>query len=243
MSLAGAAPRAIPRTCCTTPSTTGPGSRATRRPSASPGTPRTRSARWSSSTRPTSARRSEARRVLCRGRVGEGRLGRDRAALRRGDRGQRGGLGDARADQRGPLRRRLAREGAAHRPERDASELLDAHAYKASLELGRVRARSHCSLTLPLHVRDGPATASAMLAEVGASSIEELFADMPGGRAPRPPARAARRQARGRGLRAAGRARRAQHAAPRTRSASSARGCTTTTCRRSSTRSRSARSS
>ena len=49
---------ATPRTCSTTPSTTGPGSTATPPRSASPGSPRTRSARSSSSTRRTSARRS-----------------------------------------------------------------------------------------------------------------------------------------------------------------------------------------
>ena len=47
---------ATPTTCCTTPSTTGRGSTATTRPSASPGTRRTRSARSCSSTRPRSAR-------------------------------------------------------------------------------------------------------------------------------------------------------------------------------------------
>ena len=56
-------------------------------------------------------------------------------------------------------------------------------------------------------------------------------------RAARPPARAARRQDRAGGVRAAGRAGGAQRAAPRTRSPSSAPACTTTTCRRSSTRS------
>ena len=73
--------RATPRTCATTPSTTGRGSRATRPPSASPGTRRTRSARSSSSTRPRSARTVDQGRALRRGRVGQGGLRRDRAAL------------------------------------------------------------------------------------------------------------------------------------------------------------------
>ena len=77
------------RTCATTPSTTGPGSTARRPPSGSPGTPRTRSARSSSSTRPRSARREQGR-ALRRGRVGQGGLRRDRTALGRDHRGQRG---------------------------------------------------------------------------------------------------------------------------------------------------------
>src|SRR3954451_16605198 len=48
---------ATPTTCSTTPSTTGSASTATRPRSASRGSPRTRSARWSSSTRPRSAAR------------------------------------------------------------------------------------------------------------------------------------------------------------------------------------------
>ena len=50
--------RAIPTICSTTPSTTGRGSTATRRPSGSPGSRRTRSARSCSSIRPRSALRS-----------------------------------------------------------------------------------------------------------------------------------------------------------------------------------------
>ena len=54
-------PRAsrIRTTCSTTPSTTGRGSRATRRCSASPGSPPTRSASSSTTSRPRSARRSQ----------------------------------------------------------------------------------------------------------------------------------------------------------------------------------------
>ena len=51
-------PRATPRSSGTTPSTTGPGSRATPRRWASPGTARTRSASSSTTSRRTSARRS-----------------------------------------------------------------------------------------------------------------------------------------------------------------------------------------
>ena len=71
-------------------------------------------------------------RLLRRGRVGKGRLGRDRAALRRDHRRQRGALRFPRADQRGPygegwlVKVRLSDSG-------EADELLDAAAYRQLL--------------------------------------------------------------------------------------------------------------
>ena len=65
--------------------------------------------------------RSTQGRALRRGRVGQGRLRRDRPAVRRDRRGQRGARRHARDDQRGPLRRGLAGEGAPVRPVRAAT--------------------------------------------------------------------------------------------------------------------------
>ena len=104
---------AIPTTSSTTPSTTGPASRApTRRRSASPGSRRTRSARSSSSSRPRSG--TAVTKDAAYTEVESVKAVSDVIAPLSGevDRRQRGAAGQPGADQRGPLRRGLAREGA-----------------------------------------------------------------------------------------------------------------------------------
>ena len=71
---------------------------------------RARRARRARPLRAARGRRDDREgQAVRRGRVGQGRLGRDRAALRRGDRGQRQGRRRARDGERGRLRRGLAR--------------------------------------------------------------------------------------------------------------------------------------
>ena len=110
--------RATPPTCATTPSTTGCGPRATRPSSASPGTRRTPWARSSTTTRPRWARPSskdapygELESVKAVSDIiapASGEVIAVNPAVRRPPRG----------GQRGPLRRGLARPGAAVRPGR-----------------------------------------------------------------------------------------------------------------------------
>ncbi len=112
---------AIPRICCTTPNTTGRAS-TTRIP-----THATLGITWYAQDAlgevvffepPAVGTTLRQGRALHRGRVGQGRLRRHRAALRRDRRGQRGARREPGDDQRGPLRRGLARQGAPDRPRR-----------------------------------------------------------------------------------------------------------------------------
>ena len=167
---------------------------------------------------------------LHRGRVGQGRLRRDRPAVGRDRRGQRDARRQARDDQRGPVRRGLAGQGQAVRP------------LRAGVAAGRGRVRGDADCEQSTRPPPTP-TAAEMLAAIGVESIEELFADIPPALRLAPAAGARRRAVRAGGLRRAARARRAQRRAPRTSSRSSAPACTTTMCRRWSTRSSSARSS
>ena len=112
--------------------------------------------------------------------------------------------------------------------EQDA--LLDAAAYEATLDVSRYTAATD-------------ADRREMLAAIGVESIEELFADIPSALRLRRAARARRRAVRAGGLRRAARARRAQRQHRGRGLVPRARACTTTTCRRWSTRSSRARSS
>src|SRR5918992_449885 len=107
-------------------------------------------------------------RELRGGRIRQGCLGRDLAAVGRGRRGEPQGGRGARDDQRGPVRRGLAREdppfrfGRGGRPPRR----------RRVPEAARSRV-SFLSLT--------DSDREAMLAAVGVSSVEELFRDIPEG--------------------------------------------------------------
>ena len=161
-------------------------------------------------------------RAVRRGRVRQGGLGRDRAAVGRDRRGQRG------ARQTGPRRSTTtptARAGWSRSGSSDPSEvdsLMDADAYQ---EASASRAMSRYTSATDADRR-------AMLAAIGAGSIDDLFADVPEGVRLGRPLDLPAGQARAGGLRLPARPRGPQRLAPRTRSRSSAPACTTTTSRR-----------
>ena len=220
---------AIRTICSTTPSTTGPGRRGEWRPSGSPGTRRTLSVTSSSSSRRRSARSSARRTALHRGRVGEGGLRRVRSAVRRGDRGQRGS-----ARQPEPINEDPYGEGWLVKV-----RLTDASEREALIDRAPTpRASASAEPPAPPLSDMSRYTATTdddrreMLAAIGVASIEELFDSIPG----RACASTGRSSCRGgrseqevfahlRDLAAA-------NVRPRTSLRSSARACTTTTCRR-----------
>ena len=111
---------------------------------------------------------------------------------------------------------------------------------------GLARPRHRASVALAVVTRYTSATAAdraEMLAAIGVDSVDELFEQIPEPLRLGRPLELPDGLERGRGLRAPGGAGRRATPTPRSRSASSAPGCTTTTCRRSSTRSPSAPSS
>ena len=178
---------------------------------------------------PEDGRDDREGQAVRRGRVGQGRLRPDRAALGRGARGEPEGRRRARDGERGPLRRGLAGPHPDERPVASATSLLDVGGVP---EGGRPEV-SFLSLT--------DADREAMLAAIGVASVEELFRDIPAGRALRARARRAAGALRGRAHAPPRGARRARTSS--TRSRSSAPASTTTTCRRSSTPCSSAASS
>src|SRR5690606_22761250 len=125
-------------------------------------------------------RRGEQRRALRRGGVGEGGFGRDRAALGRGDRGQRGAGGGAGEDQPGPLRRGLAGAGAARRPRRGGVAAGRRRLPRAAGLLTPARAEPFPSLSrVSRYTAATDADRAEMLDAIGVSSTEELFEQIP----------------------------------------------------------------
>ena len=166
----------------------------------------------------------EGRRVR-RGRVGQGRLRPDRAALRRGARGEPEGRRRARDGERGSVRRGLARPDPGRRPGRGRR----AAGRRRRTSSCYARAVPLCSAILSLTDADR----EEMLAAIGVSSVDELFARHPGGGA-LPGAARPRAGALRAGARRAPRGARRRATSTRARSSrSSAPGSTTTTCRRS----------
>ena len=136
-------------------------------------------------------------RLLRRGRVGQGRLGRDRAAVGRDRRGQRGARREPRDDQRGPLRRGLAGQGAPGRPLR-ARGAAGRRRLPRDAWLARLAAAVE-----PLHRHHRRQDLDAMLAAIGVGSVQEIFdRQIPEGVRLGPRAGAPRRAARAGRLRA-----------------------------------------
>ena len=122
-------------------------------------------------------------RVVRRGRVGQGRLGSDLAALGRGARGEPEGRRRARDGERGSVRRRLADPHPHVEPGRARPAALGRR-----LPQGPRRRVSYLSLT--------DADREAMLAAIGVASVDELFRDIPAGRALRHASSTCRRRCR-----------------------------------------------